>query len=142
MITIDLRKKKYLKFFLYSAAALTIVLLYYFFDAREERSFFPHCPFNTLTGLYCPGCGSQRVLTAILHGDIISAVKYNVLAVIAIPFLLYSLVVFIHNVFYKKQLQQRFFYSPVFVRIVLISVLAFWVLRNIPIFPFTLLAPH
>ena len=28
------------------------------------------CPFKFLTGIDCPGCGFQRSLTALLHGDI------------------------------------------------------------------------
>ena len=37
---------------------------------------------------------------------------------------------------------QKIFYSTFFVKVVLIVIIAFWILRNIPVFPFTFLAPH
>ncbi len=135
-------KKKYSHFFLAGTAVLTTVLLYYFFDARSAESFFPQCPFNALTGLYCPGCGSQRAFSSLLHGDFTGAVNYNILMVASLPFIIYSAVVFVLNTFRRKQITQKFFYSPLFVKTVLIVVLLFWVLRNIPQYPFSLLAPH
>ncbi len=31
------------------------------------------CPFYTLTGLYCPGCGGQRAFKALLRGDMLAS---------------------------------------------------------------------
>jgi len=45
--------------------------------------FMPKCPFKLITGLSCPGCGIQRALYALMHGEIKDAIKYNY-------FLLYS----------------------------------------------------
>ncbi|MGE0732612.1 MAG: DUF2752 domain-containing protein [Acidimicrobiia bacterium] len=41
------------------------------------------CPFRTLTGHDCPGCGSTRAIAALAKGDIADAVNYNALAVTA-----------------------------------------------------------
>lgn len=41
------------------------------------------CPFRTLTGHDCPGCGSTRAIAALAKGDIAGAVNYNALAVTA-----------------------------------------------------------
>lgn len=33
----------------------------------------PPCIFHSVTGLYCPGCGGTRAVSALLHGHIITA---------------------------------------------------------------------
>lgn len=124
-----------------AATVPVLVLLYFFADARYS-GFFPRCPFFTLTGLLCPGCGSQRAVSSLLHGQIMQAINYNVLLVASLPLLFYSLLIGLLNVFRSKQLTQKIFYSPVFVKIVLAVVVLFGVLRNIPVYPFTMLAPH
>jgi hypothetical protein len=124
-----------------STAVLAIALLYFFIDARGG-DFFPHCPFHTLTGLYCPGCGSQRALSALLHADFLQAANFNILLVLSLPFIFYSAVVAVLNVLRKHKIKQQIFYSPTFVKTVLVLVVGFFILRNIPSFPFTLLAPH
>lgn len=43
------------------------------------------CPFKAVTGLDCPGCGSQRAFQAALKGDLGSAWVYNPAALIALP---------------------------------------------------------
>ena len=40
------------------------------------------------TGLKCPGCGSQRMLHALLHGDIAAAWRFNALLFLLVPFLI------------------------------------------------------
>ena len=116
-------------------------VLYFVKDARVV-TFFPRCPFYFFTGFYCPGCGSQRAVSSLLHGQIVPALKFNILLIAFLPLLAYSATVNVLNVFNKKQLTTPVFYSPLFVKLVLIAVLAFAVLRNIPISPFTLLAPQ
>ncbi len=37
------------------------------------------CPTLTLFHIYCPGCGGTRAVYALFSGDIISALKYNLL---------------------------------------------------------------
>lgn len=66
------------------AAVLTAGLIYFFFDPVSS-GLFPRCPFLVLTGLKCPGCGSQRAVHALLHLDIVSAVRYNALLVVSLP---------------------------------------------------------
>ena len=44
------------------------------------------CPFKYITGIPCPGCGGQRALFSILHGDIINAMCINPLSVFVILF--------------------------------------------------------
>ncbi len=46
------------------------------------------CPFNALTGLYCPGCGGTRAAYDLLHFDVAAAISSNVFAVVLIATLL------------------------------------------------------
>jgi hypothetical protein len=50
----------------------------------------PVCPFKALTGWACPVCGSTRMLHALLHGDVASAARYNVVVLAALPVLMYG----------------------------------------------------
>lgn len=45
----------------------------------------PLCPFATLTGIPCPGCGLLRASLSALHGDYSGAVHYHPLAPLAWP---------------------------------------------------------
>ena len=101
----------------------------------------PSCPFYLLTGLYCPGCGAGRCTMALLHLDLYAAFRFNPLMLIALPFVLYYLLkVYLGFVFVRDVLP--FPRLPRAVGIaVLIVVLAYGILRNIPVFPFSLLAP-
>ena len=115
-------------------------LLYFYFDPSFNE-FFPSCPFHTFTGLYCPGCGSQRAFHALLNGDITLALGYNMLFVLFLPFMLYSAGVTVNNIFRKQKIRQQIFRSQSFTLATLAVVLLFWILRNIQIAPFAWLAP-
>lgn len=45
----------------------------------------PQCPVHMLTGLQCPGCGAQRLIHALLHGDIVGAWHANAFLLLALP---------------------------------------------------------
>lgn len=124
-----------------SAAVVAISLLYFFIDARATR-LFPKCPFHLLTGLYCPGCGSQRAFSALLHLDLLSAVRFNVLLVAGLPLVLYSATAAIVQAATGKVISQRLFHQVWFIRTLAVIVVLYWILRNIPAAPFNSLAPH
>ena len=123
-----------------SAVAITVSLFYFYFNPSASR-YFPPCIFLSLTGFTCPGCGSQRAFHALLHGEIKQAADFNLLFMSFLPFIFYSAAIKTNNLFRRMKWKQNLFYSTVFVRIILILVLFFWVLRNIPFYPFTWLAP-
>ena len=58
------------------------VYLYYF----DNSPFTFKCPVKFLTGFDCPGCGSQRAIHSLLHGDIAKALSYNYFIIIGIPY--------------------------------------------------------
>ena len=43
-----------------------------------DRFILP-CMFNRVTHFYCPGCGCTRSVLALLHGDLLLSIKYNIL---------------------------------------------------------------
>jgi len=123
------------------AVAVSGSLLYFYFDPSHYH-FFPPCPFNTITGLFCPGCGSQRAFHALLHGDLRMAADRNVLFVIFLPFLVWSLVAVVRNLFSTKKITPAIFNSPVFAWTVVAVVIVFSVVRNLTFAPFNWLAPY
>ncbi|MEY2490655.1 MAG: hypothetical protein QOC70_2597 [Verrucomicrobiota bacterium] len=44
---------------------------------------WPRCPFLEVTGLPCVTCGATRSTIALLHGDFLSALRWNPLAFLA-----------------------------------------------------------
>lgn len=73
-------------------AIIGIVVFYYLYDPNDSL-FFPKCPFKLLTGWDCPSCGGQRALHAALHGRLAEAVMLNPFFLLAIPVLLFVIVV-------------------------------------------------
>ena len=128
-------KKAFKQFVLIATAVVLLSLLYFFYPATAN-TFYPRCIFHTVTGLDCPGCGSQRAASALLHGHLLDALNFNLLFVAVLPFVAYSAFVYSWNIFSNKKIRQRFFYSPFFVKAILLLVIVFWIARNIPARPF------
>ncbi len=55
-------------------AALTLLL---YRPLLWIAGWLPACPFYTVFGLYCPGCGNTRSVLALLHGDVLLSLRYN-----------------------------------------------------------------
>lgn len=69
-----------------AAGVLVIGALYFFFDPADYL-WAPKCVFHSVTGWDCPGCGSQRMIHALLHADFAAAWKANAFFLIASPVL-------------------------------------------------------
>lgn len=95
----------------------------------QHAKWLPRCMFHQLTGLYCPGCGATRALSAMLHGDIKSSLHNNLL--------LFPLLALIALMIIKPGISLK---RPVAITIIAV-ILLFTILRNIPVAPFTYLAP-
>lgn len=90
---------------------------------------FPRCAILTFTGLKCPGCGSQRVFHALLHGQILQAFKYNALLVILIPYIL----LLIFSALFKTRCEKLYnaLSSPALIGVLMAVIILWWVLRNV-----------
>lgn len=67
-----------------AVTAPTAFLLIYLFKEQifELTKFYGTCTLNMLTGIHCPGCGGTRSVKALLNGDILLAMRNN----IVVPF--------------------------------------------------------
>jgi len=115
-------------------------LLFLFVINPASSSFYVPCPFHRLTGLYCPGCGSLRAVHQLLHGNVAAAFGLNPLLVLSLPFLGYLLL--FYSVPASRNRPLRSAIIPAFyIWLILLTIILFWILRNITLYPFTLLAP-
>ena len=117
-----------------------VVFIVYSFPP-EQYSFYPPCLLYQTTGLHCPGCGGTRCAYALLHGDLAQAAAYNVLVLLFLPYLAFHAL----NSCWRTMTGHVAFswrtptWWPLAVAAVLIL---FAILRNLPVAPFTMLAPH
>lgn len=112
----------------------------------DDQSYFPRCQFHSITGLHCPGCGLTRSLHSALNGNIEQAITYNILAPIFFPIVLISMLRSLWSWCWNRKLPAATKPRPLWMRYIPIALAAllivFGILRNIPVEPFTLLAPH
>jgi len=109
------------------AFGIIIIVLYGFFD--PELYSFPPCLFRSLTGWLCPGCGSQRAIHQILHGNLVASFKLNP---IFPPGILYASLGFVASTFYPKSWPdvKKKYFGLTAAYVSLIVILVFWVGRN------------
>jgi hypothetical protein len=107
----------------------SIVVLLYGLDPATSK-FFPRCPFRSLTGLYCPGCGSLRAMHRLLHGNLGGALTMNSLMVLSLPGMA------------ALSVRPSWRYRTWLPWVALAVLLAYGVARNVHAWPFELLAPH
>ena len=104
-----------------------------------DSGLFPPCPFLALTGLQCPGCGALRGLHQLLNGQLLAALDLNIVMVLALPFLAYSFLSML-ALDVTGHRPPTVFVRPAWIWLLLIGIMLFWVLRNVPVYPFSWLA--
>ena len=122
-----------------AAAVFAAGALYLYF--HDPYQYPLPCIIKLLTGLYCPGCGAGRACFSILHGKFFDAFCYNPLLVILLPFA--GGYIAARGIDWAvtggNHIDRKI--SIKLLLAVLIIILIYGILRNIPIFPFSLLAP-
>jgi hypothetical protein len=116
-----------------AATATGIAAVVYFFNPSAHH-FYPVCQFHQLTGLNCPGCGGTRALYALLHGDVATAFRDNALLVAGLPLLAARGGWFALNRWRGRP--NGDFFPVRFILPLVVVIVAFGVLRNLPAFAF------
>lgn len=95
----------------------------------------PLCPTKALLGIDCPGCGSARMLYSLLHGNLTAAARFNALALAALVLLVWAYLAWTYGRVTGRRIRswQHLRWSPA---VTLSLVVAWFVLRNIPVAPF------
>ena len=131
------------RLFLVLFAALVLpagaAVLYHY--PPQPGSFYPGCMFHAITGWHCPGCGGTRCAHALVHGELARALAYNPLLVVSLPLLGLTLA----SSAYRQWTGRRWRLPrlPGWAGYLIFwIIIAYWLLRNVPVHPFTLLAPH
>ncbi len=108
------------------------------YDPNVAGNPFFACMFHKLTGLYCPGCGLTRAMHALVHFDVLRAIRMNAFFMLTSP----VIALLIWRLFRPLPKMLDAIVKPLanpwpWV----IAVPLFAVLRNLPWYPFYLLAP-
>jgi hypothetical protein len=134
--------RKFIGYIIIIALPVIIGFVYYRYYLTTGNIWSKQCSFHELTGIYCPGCGGQRAFYFLLHGDILQALRYNFLLVVILPVLLYIYFLLSQVYILKNKNYLKYFnFSEKFGYIFIAVLTIFFILRNIPLFPFTYLAP-
>ncbi len=113
------------------AAIVALVLVYKLFNPVNSL-YFPKCPVKVLTGLDCPGCGSQRAIHYLLNLDVVQAFKMNALLVLAIPYVITNFVFdLVKEPGPKLQKWRKRLFGEKAIYFILIVITVYTVLRNI-----------
>ena len=107
----------------------------------SEYHFYPRCMLHWVTGLHCPGCGATRSVGALLHGDLEQAFAYNALFVIMLPFITFAGCGVVYELWTGKKAWTLRFPSWT-LKVLVVVLIAYFIARNIDVYPFRLLAPH
>lgn len=122
------------------AAAAGLVLYLFTYHSHTHAINTPPCMFRTLTGLYCPGCGTRSALIQLAAGNLYAAFRLNPLTVLALPTVFLFTISQALTAFTGRSLV-RLRIHPVLIWGLFVLIVAYWIMRNIPAYPFTLLQP-
>ena len=113
-----------------AALGATLAILYFY--APTEYAFYPRCFLHSMTGLSCPGCGCLRAVHQLLHGEVAAAFRLNPLFLLSLPIAACAALAQMLGFRTNRMLFARF-QRPAWIWSVFGIILAFGILRNVPI---------
>jgi hypothetical protein len=107
-------------------------------DPTTPNGPLPVCPTKALLGIDCPGCGSLRMVYSLMHGNLLAAARFNALGLAAVVLLAWTYFSWTYGRLVGRRI--RSWQHGRWAAIVTLSlVLAWFVVRNIPVAPFSAL---
>jgi len=121
-----------------AVAAAAAAVLFRYVDPNAPGNPLPGCLFYQVTHFYCIGCGLTRALYALSHGDVLRALHMNPLGV---GMLGVGPLMLLHTAGWRPAALGPIMSVLLSPRFWCILLPVYWVARNLPWWPFTLLAP-
>ena len=115
--------KRILKNMLIAGLAVAAYML-----LRQFTGFYIPCAFHSITGLQCPGCGSTRMLAALLRLDFKAAYAYNPFLLVTLPFLAFE---FVHEFFLTHDNKTFERINNILLTIYCVAIILFGIVRNL-----------
>lgn len=113
-----------------AAALITVAgLAWYYYTHDPSEGAGAKCTFKLLSGYDCPGCGSQRALHAMLHGEIAQAWHFNPMVFFAVPLAAYYFIVEAGRRRWPRLHAASV--KPVIIIAIFIAIVAYWIGRNL-----------
>lgn len=132
------RTRSWLSWLAVTFVALFVGVVFFHYNPANY-SVFPKCAFHQLTGMDCPGCGGQRALHQLLHGNLTEAFRENPLVICLMP-----LGIFLFGRWVLRQVTgcetRPVFRHHLWGWVLAALIVVFWIVRNLPFAPFTWLA--
>jgi hypothetical protein len=110
----------------------------------SHHAVYPQCLLYNTTGIYCAGCGATRAAYALLHGRVLDALHDNALFIATLPFLLYVIGSYIAAAWRVNAWPKLFPDTRTLTRrgiAIVLVLIGFMIVRNLPGWPFELLHP-
>jgi Protein of unknown function (DUF2752) len=110
-------------------------------DPSAPGSRFPACSFHQLTGWWCPGCGLTRGTHELLTGDVTAALGHNLFVPLVIAAIAAAWWIWLRRAWDRPSRWDLAALPRWLGPVALIVVVTYSVLRNLPVAPFSALAP-
>jgi len=120
-------------------AGILVALLILYAFPPGKYGFYPVCGTYAFLGIHCPGCGSLRAIHQLTHGQVLAALHDNALLVLGLGTgLAWCVYCRVRHGTWQSAMDRI---RPSWMWWAGAMILVFGVARNLPWYPFTVLAP-
>lgn len=120
-----------------AGAAITVAVV----DPSAPDSVYPPCLFHASTGLWCPGCGLTRGTHHLLNGNVVDSLGSNLFTPLVLAGIALAWLTWLASTFGRSARPVGQWLPARASTVLLIVVVAYGVLRNLPFAPLDALAP-
>ncbi len=123
---------KFDKIMPYAFPVVVVLLLVFFYNVNPSAEKYPiKCMWHLFTGTQCAGCGFQRAIFALMHGEFVEALRYNYFFVIAMPYIFLVVLVSWYNFNHVFDGLRDVVLGRRALMAYLVLYVGWWILRNI-----------